>query len=330
VSAAPAVSVCIPTRNRADWLGETVRSVLAQTYTDLEVCVSDNLSDDHTQDVLRSFDDPRLRHSRSTELLPITVNWNRAFAMARGRYLTLLPDDDLMVAENLAGKVRFLEENPRVGLVHSRYHMIDAQGKLAREDIGKYFLAGERKPVVLDPPASLERLLEANYIHESTTLFRRECMDTVGEFMTELRFSADWNYWMRIAFHFAIGYLPRPLILWRDHGGSSTQQHIVINNRPTMLMLADRLVAVTGIERYVAGRGGNIRSLAARRMAQDVYDIGDQVMRGSGDGAAVRRAISGVVRRYPELLLNRRVAAMLAQSIIGPAGLDRLRHAFLR
>ncbi len=323
---APAVSVCIPTRNRADWLREAVASVLAQSFEDLEVVVSDNASDDHTPEVLRSFGDPRLRHGRNPELISITENWNRAFAMARGRYLTLLPDDDVMLADNVARKVAFLEANPGAGLVHSRYHRIDARGEVTRRDIGKYFLAERREPLVLEPPESLERLLESNYIHESTTLFRRECRDKVGEFLTTLRFSADWNCWLRIAYHYGIGYLPEPLILWRDHGQSSTQQHIIVDNKPTILLLADRLIAVSALEKYVVSQGGDVRASALRRIGQDIYDIGNQVIRDGNDPRSVRRAVLGIARRYPALLADRRVAVTLAQSLIGPQALDAIRR----
>jgi glycosyltransferase involved in cell wall biosynthesis len=60
----PLVSVILPTYNRASLLGRAIRSVLAQTYTNLELIVVDDCSPDATRDVVRSFDDPRLRYLR--------------------------------------------------------------------------------------------------------------------------------------------------------------------------------------------------------------------------------------------------------------------------
>lgn len=328
--AEPKVSVCIPTRNRAHWLADAIGSVLAQRFNDLEVVVSDNASDDRTQEVLASFDDPRVVHSRTDRMLSITENWNRAFAMARGRYLTLLPDDDMMLPDNLSEKVGILDEQPRVGLVHSRYHRIDAKGVVTRENIGKYFLRERLEPLVLPAGEACVKLIENNYVHESTTLFRRECREEVGPFLTTLRFSADWNMWLRIAWHHDIAFCPRPLILWRDHNQSSTQLNIMVNDKPTILLLDDRVLAVTEIERYVAARGGNVRRQAVLRLSRDIYDIGDELMRSGGDGAGVRRAILRAGRKYPELLLQRRALAMLAQSWVGVDALDRVRHALLR
>ncbi|PYS69770.1 MAG: hypothetical protein DMF69_15850 [Acidobacteria bacterium] len=91
----PQFSVVIPTRNRASsFLATAVQSVLKQTFGDFELIVSDNFSDDNTFDVVKSFDDSRIRYVRTAGFLPINESWEFGIHRARGEYVTFLADDD--------------------------------------------------------------------------------------------------------------------------------------------------------------------------------------------------------------------------------------------
>ena len=79
----PRVTVFIPTYNRARLLPEAIESVLAQTYDDFRLEVSDNASDDATPEVVASFDDPRLEYVRQPENLGLLGNHNWFLAAAR-------------------------------------------------------------------------------------------------------------------------------------------------------------------------------------------------------------------------------------------------------
>ena len=87
-------SFVIPTRERHDVLGAAMRAVLAQTRDNLELVVMDNASSSATKDVIDSFNDPRIRHVRAPERLPMIDNWEMGLAQARGDYVTILGDDD--------------------------------------------------------------------------------------------------------------------------------------------------------------------------------------------------------------------------------------------
>src|SRR6476646_10618157 len=89
------VSVFIPTYNRARLLGFAIESVLAQTYGDFELVVSDNASTDETPDVVAGFDDPRLEYVRQPENLGL-----------------------------LERTVRALDERPRAGVAHAAFDVI--------------------------------------------------------------------------------------------------------------------------------------------------------------------------------------------------------------
>ncbi|MBS3937574.1 MAG: glycosyltransferase family 2 protein, partial [Peptococcaceae bacterium] len=95
----PLVTVAIPTRNRANYLREAIRSALSQTYTALEVIVSDNASADNTQEVVNGFSDPRIRYFRHETGLEMVSNWNYCLEQATGEFFLLLSDDDALESD---------------------------------------------------------------------------------------------------------------------------------------------------------------------------------------------------------------------------------------
>src|SRR5215831_17377998 len=89
-----AVTVGIPTYNRAEWLRESIASVLAQSYANFQLLISDNASDDTTEEVVASFDDSRIDYVRSVTNVGLVNNFNRLVEFAKGEFLIILPDDD--------------------------------------------------------------------------------------------------------------------------------------------------------------------------------------------------------------------------------------------
>jgi glycosyltransferase involved in cell wall biosynthesis len=188
----PAVSVCIPAYNRAKLLRELMESVLAQTFQNLELIVCDNASEDHTESVVRSFSDKRIRYFRSPQNLGHRENWNRCLRLARGNYIAILPDDDMMLPENLARKVEALLCSPQVGLVHSKHHLIDEEGRIIKYDTN-WDHGPDRIVDVLEGRAGLLTAF-LNTINLPTVLFRRACYEKLGGFSDRIKFAYDWEY----------------------------------------------------------------------------------------------------------------------------------------
>jgi glycosyltransferase involved in cell wall biosynthesis len=92
----PLFTIAIPTFNRAEWLGRCVRSALAQTHSSFEVLVSDNASDDATPQVLAKFSDSRMVTIRQVRNIGPIANWNACVEHARGEFIVMLSDDDLL------------------------------------------------------------------------------------------------------------------------------------------------------------------------------------------------------------------------------------------
>ncbi len=131
MSADPLVTIAIPTYNRAEgYLRQSLESVLAQTYQDIEVIVSDNCSPDNTERLAAEYcrRDKRLTYFRQRQNIGPNSNFNFCLAKARGRYFLLLPDDDLIDPDFVETCVRAGSDDPRAGIIRTGIRVIDATG----------------------------------------------------------------------------------------------------------------------------------------------------------------------------------------------------------
>ncbi len=127
---ASTVSIGIPVHNGENFLAEAIDSVLAQTFDDLELIISDNASTDGTRAICEGYAarDPRVRYVRNPSNLGAAANYNRTFALARGRYFKWLAHDDRLEPTFLERTVAVMEARPEVLLCGSRVRVIDEDG----------------------------------------------------------------------------------------------------------------------------------------------------------------------------------------------------------
>src|SRR4051812_25713916 len=124
----PLVSVCMPARDHAPFVGEALASALGQDV-ELEVLVGDDASSDGTAAVAASLGDPRVRVLRHGRRVGVAANRDRLRAGARGRYVAWLDADDAYEPGGLTRQVTLLDRHPEVGLAHGRSVLIDEHGE---------------------------------------------------------------------------------------------------------------------------------------------------------------------------------------------------------
>jgi glycosyltransferase involved in cell wall biosynthesis len=129
----PKVSVIIPAYNNAEYLGETIQSVLEQLYTNLEVIVVNDASPDHTPEIVKQFDDPRIRYIIHEENRGLSAARNTGMRAADGELIALLDGDDLYHPEKLRMHVEFLEAHPDVGVTYNPRFELNHSSKTIRE-----------------------------------------------------------------------------------------------------------------------------------------------------------------------------------------------------
>ena len=204
------VSVIIPAYNSAQFIAETIRSVLAQTYDNFEIVVVDDGSTDLTLEVLSGFGE-QIKLLTKANGGPASAR-NLAIRNSSGAYIAFLDGDDLWMPEKLAEQVAFLEAHPEVGMTYSEALMFAEVGgeKQIRGQIG---FTGE---------TSFCHLLLGDHIPNSTVMMRRECLDKIG-WLNESRdliAVEDYEYWLRLAKSFSIKAIAKPLAYYRVHANN--------------------------------------------------------------------------------------------------------------
>jgi glycosyltransferase involved in cell wall biosynthesis len=126
-------SICIPNYNYARYIGETIQSVLNQTYPHFEIVVVDNASTDNSVEVVKSFRDPRIKLFVNQYNVGFAPNLDRAAQRASNPYLIMLSSDDLMrqnALEEYSKVLAALGDNAEYSLLTSAYEVIDSEGKI--------------------------------------------------------------------------------------------------------------------------------------------------------------------------------------------------------
>lgn len=144
----PLVSICIPCYNAAPFIGETLQSVLAQTYANLEIIICDDQSKDNTVEVAKTFIDSRISIHENERNLGSSGNYNQALSYANGKYVKLLCADDVVAPDCIEKQVRAFEENAdkNIALVTAEKRIINEKGKylFTKKFPGKGFFEGKK------------------------------------------------------------------------------------------------------------------------------------------------------------------------------------------
>lgn len=126
----PHVSIGLPVYNGERYLAEALDSLVAQTYTDFEIVISDNASTDRTEEICRALaaSDARVRYLRADVNRGGTWNFNRVVELSQGRYFRWAAHDDVVAPTYLERCVEVLDSDPRVALAHTEVELIDGDG----------------------------------------------------------------------------------------------------------------------------------------------------------------------------------------------------------
>jgi glycosyltransferase involved in cell wall biosynthesis len=204
----PKVSVIIPAYNAMNYLPETLKSVLEQTFTDFEVLIVDDGSSDNIREWVSQVTDPRVK-LLSQKNQGASEARNTGIKNSCGEYIAFLDADDLWEPTKLAKQVSCLEENPAVGLVYTWTALIDEQGI----STGRVFVNNAEGEV-------WTKLIMHNIIEcGSVPMVRRCCFETVGVFDHQNlgSYVEDWDMWLRIASRYPFKVLKEPLVYYRQH-----------------------------------------------------------------------------------------------------------------
>lgn len=204
----PLVSIVIPCFNGARYLGDAIRSALAQTYSPLEIIVLDDGSTDNSEEVVRAFGAKVLYEKQSHR--GVSAARNRGLALAKGEAVAYLDADDCFYPEKVEKQVELFKENPKLGVVYSGW-------KLVRD--------GDFVVMFTKIPDTNHRLVDELATHtlfaSSSPMITRRAMQKVGGFDESMTHCEDREYWFRAATQgVAFGCVPE-ILTWARHRDDS-------------------------------------------------------------------------------------------------------------
>jgi len=239
------ISVIIPTYNRVPYLGEAIRSVLAQPAEGMEIIVVDDGSTDTTEAVVRGFD-AGLTYLRVPHRGQPAATRNRGLEAARGDFIALLDSDDLFLAGKLAGQSAALAAHAEAALVYSNGYFFsdDPTAPISRVLDGLPTPSGD----------AFADLLRGNFLFPAVTLIRRSCLDAVGAFdeALTLRGVEDYDLWLRLAARYPILYLPGDVAAIRRHTDNLSKNPATIRMGALQVLEKMRTAAPDLVQRHFA------------------------------------------------------------------------------
>ncbi len=202
------VSVNIPCFNSAKFIGETLKSVLNQTYTDFEIIVMDDGSTDGTGRIVNSLRDSRIKYFyKANEGLSETRN--KGILASAGKYIAFLDHDDIWLPQKLEKEMAILETGD-AGLVFSDCYI--SRGGI-REKMTYFDRCKPKRGLVF------EDLLfdSSNFIPLSTVVMRSDIFKDIGYFKKEFKIGEEYELFLRAAHKYKFDYVDEPLAEYRIH-----------------------------------------------------------------------------------------------------------------
>jgi hypothetical protein len=302
----PRVSVLLTTRNGAAMIGYTLRSVLAQSYADFEVVVVDDQSTDRTREIVRGFDDKRIRLLSTPARLGTAGARNFGFAECQGCYIAPVEQNDIWLPFRLARQVAYLDVHADTTLVATATQRLVGGARVASPE-----------PERTNPGFLKWALLVGNPLVWSSVLVRKSAVACVGIFNREDRSGAeDYDLYHRLARIGDVARIDDVLTLFR----SDPESQPVF----TGAMLPNATRVLQDAYEPILGAGA---ARAAQVMARHV-DGGEPA-----PDVVTLRVIEAVLRATTQRLRNNHVLDEVARALIAaerPVLMQRLVRAAIR
>jgi glycosyltransferase involved in cell wall biosynthesis len=222
VDSTPLVSYIVASYNYEKFIGKTIRSILDQTMDDLEIVVIDDESSDLSRDVVRSFDDSRIRFYVNDRNMGPAWTYNRGTGLARGTYVTCLDSDDWIEPQKTEQQLDYFRRYSGVDIVGTYVKIFDKDGNRHpyAEDV-------EKK---VNQPRDLDRLetwIDENYLSAPSVMFARALHDRIGLRDATMIRASDYELWTRACAHGCrFGVLPIPMLDYRWHGDNASSKNV--------------------------------------------------------------------------------------------------------
>ena len=210
----PKVTVIIPSYNHGKFIGETINSVLTQSFQDFELLIIDDCSTDNSVEIISKFNDPRIKLIVNEQNQGAAYGHNLMLDMAQGEYIALINSDDIWLPHKLKQQVLFLDKNQSYGAVFTNVEVIDESGNSFANKTHFYSSVFNQKN-----RTQVEWLqhffYHGNCLCHPSSLIRKRIYLEVGNYNPLLGLVPDFELWIKIVAKYNIYVLPEKLITFR-------------------------------------------------------------------------------------------------------------------
>ena len=303
------VSAVIPTYNAAPYIAQSVDSVLAQTFAPCEIIVVDDGSTDDTARVLAPYGEKIKYIYQKNQGEPAARN--TGIRAATGDYIAFLDADDLWVPEKLELQMQYVAAHPECAMVYTDMMTFDQHG-IVDPSVKVRFN-------ITFPSGNIFRALFYETLFGSgSVVFRKSCVDTIGYFDESFLIGSDYEMWLRMARHFQIGFVDKPLLMYRQHPAMSTRGlgRKLQNGVPWEVAALQKILRLYPEARQELGD-----AMINQRMAKPIADLAHICFQ-QGDHKSARKLFRTALTywRRPQYL------AFYLASFVPPGQIDRVRR----
>ena len=207
----PLVSVNMVAHNSEQHIGQSIKSILNQTYTNFELIIVNDGSNDNTLKEINNFNDPRIKLINLPKNVGIPIARNIALENSNGKYIAIQDSDDISLKHRISKQIQFLEKNTDYGLVGSRAELIDGNGKSLNEIQSQSFNQAETKVM----------LFFKNCITHSSVIYRSESVKDLM-FNTKMQVAEDYDLIVKITLKEKLKNLNDVLVKYRVYENNIT------------------------------------------------------------------------------------------------------------
>ena len=209
----PKVTVILPVYNRSGSLEDSMRSVLNQSFRDLELIVVDDASTEDLRPIVAAVADPRVRYIRQARNGGASVARNAGLAAAKGEYIAFQDSDDLWLPGKLKAQMAMLQAAPAdVGVVTGS-KVLYGSGPDGSYGVGKVSMRPPPASILKPGEDQVRKYLVENRISLQNALFKRDCYPSPIWFDDVTRSNADWAFTAHLAQHTRILESPDPVVM---------------------------------------------------------------------------------------------------------------------
>jgi glycosyltransferase involved in cell wall biosynthesis len=235
----------MPSFNYAQYLPLAIDSVLSQSYSDLELIITDDCSTDNSRDVVEQWKklDKRVVSVDHDTNRGLAGARNSGFAASSGQFIALCDADDVWLPDKLKVQMEVFRRNPEVGLVYSDSAIIDGDGNLT----GQLFSSMIHRAGQATSGSLFEELCQRNFLCVPTVALRREAIQYADGFDETLRSLEDWVCWAKISSKYPFYYIDDILVRYRIHGAglSRNPKSMALNRAKAVRLLLDSFSGIS-------------------------------------------------------------------------------------